>query len=234
MLEHDVIVIGAGLAGLRAAIEAQRAGANVALVTKVHPVRSHSAAAQGGINAALGLEDDPGVHAYETVKGSDFLGDQDAIEVLCFEGIKDIIELEHMGVIFDRDKDGRIAMRGFGGTAKSRTCHVGDMTGQTILHVMYEQLMRAGVRAYEEWFVTSLIVEDGECRGCVALDILRGNLEIIQAGAVILCAGGMGRVYEPSTNGLICTGDGMALAYRAGAPLMDMDMVQYHPTTLKP
>lgn len=233
MLEHDVLVIGGGLAGMRAALEALRMGADVAMLSKVYPTRSHSAAAQGGINAALGLQDSWEVHAYETVKGSDFLGDQDAIEVLCREGIKDIFELDHMGVIFDRDPEGRIHMRGFGGTDKSRTCHVGDMTGQVILHVMYEQLIRAKLRSYDEWFVTSLVVEDGECCGAVAMEIATGKLELIKAKAVILCTGGLGRVYEPSTNGLICTGDGIALAYRAGAGLMDMEMMQYHPTTLK-
>ena len=232
MIEYDVLVIGGGLAGMSAALHAGEAGASVAMVSKVYPTRSHSAAAQGGINAALGIEDSWEVHAYETVKGSDFLGDQDAIEVLCHEGIQDVFDLEHWGVIFDRNEEGNIHMRGFGGTDKSRTCHVGDMTGQTILHVMYERLLRRNVKSYDEWFVTTLLMEEGACCGAVAMDITSGKLEVFKAKAVIICTGGCGRVYEPSTNGLIVTGDGLSLAYRVGALLMDMEMVQYHPTTL--
>ena len=232
MIEYDVLVIGGGLAGMSAALHAGEAGASVAMVSKVYPTRSHSAAAQGGINAALGIEDSWEVHAYETVKGSDFLGDQDAIEVLCYEGIQDVFDLEHWGVIFDRNEEGNIHMRGFGGTDKSRTCHVGDMTGQTILHVMYERLLKMNVKSYDEWFVTTLLMEEGACCGAVAMDITSGKLEVFKAKAVIICTGGCGRVYEPSTNGLIVTGDGLSLAYRVGALLMDMEMVQYHPTTL--
>ncbi len=234
MFEHDVLVIGAGLAGLRAALAANDAGADVAVITKVHPVRSHSNAAQGGINAALTDRGDTWEeHAFETVKGSDYLGDQDAIEVLCSEAGRAIIEQEHFGVIFSRDDTGRLGTRNFGGQQRARTFFVADFTGQAMLHVMYEQLVKAGTRVYEEWFVTSLIVEDGRCQGVVAMDMMTGQLHLIKAGAVILAAGGLGRLYEPTTNALICTGDGMALAYRAGAPLMDMEMVQYHPTTLK-
>jgi len=232
MIEHDVLVIGGGLAGMSAALHAKQAGADVAMLSKVYPTRSHSAAAQGGINSAIGVEDSWEVHAYETVKGSDFLGDQDAIEILCREGIEDIFALEHYGVIFDRDSEGLIHMRGFGGTDKSRTCHVGDMTGQTILHVIYEQLLKLEVQSYNEWFVTTLLMEDGICCGAIAMEMTSGKLEIIKAKSIILCTGGCGRVYEPSTNGLIVTGDGLSLAYRAGAVLMDMEMVQYHPTTL--
>ncbi|MBI3743832.1 MAG: FAD-binding protein [Chloroflexi bacterium] len=236
MYEHDVLVVGAGLAGMRAAIEANRAGADVAVITKVHPVRSHSNAAQGGINAAMGGEgsdDTWELHAYDTVKGSDWLGDQDAIEIMAKDAPRDIIELEHMGVIFARDEFGRLATRAFGGASKQRTFFVGDITGQAVLHVMYEQLMKSAMRVYEEWFVLGLIKEDGRCCGVVAMDILQGDVAVIRAKAVILATGGIGRVYEPSTNGMICTGDGQALAYRIGAPLMDMEMVQYHPTTLK-
>jgi succinate dehydrogenase / fumarate reductase flavoprotein subunit len=232
MIEYDVLVIGGGLAGMSAALHAGEAGASVAMVSKVYPTRSHSAAAQGGINAALGIEDSWEVHAYETVKGSDFLGDQDAIEVLCHEGIQDVFDLEHWGVIFDRNEEGNIHMRGFGGTDKSRTCHVGDMTGQTILHVMYERLLRRNVKSYDEWFVTTLLMDEGACCGAVAMEITSGKFEVFKAKAVIICTGGCGRVYEPSTNGLIVTGDGLSLAYRVGALLMDMEMVQYHPTTL--
>jgi len=221
---------------MRAAIEAFRAGVDIAVISKVHPVRSHSNAAQGGINAAMGgegSEDSWEIHAYDTVKGSDWLGDQDSIEIMAKEAPQDIYELEHMGVVFARDDYGRLATRAFGGATNQRTFFVGDITGQAILHVMHEQLMRSGLRVYEEWFVLSLVKEDGVCVGVVAMDMLSGAIEVIRAKAVIIAAGGMGRVYEPSTNGLICTGDGGALAYRAGAPLMDMEMVQYHPTTLK-
>ncbi|MCI0342607.1 MAG: FAD-dependent oxidoreductase [Planctomycetales bacterium] len=235
ILQHDVLVIGAGLAGMRAAIEAQRNGADVAVISKVHPVRSHSNAAQGGINAALGrVEGDTWeVHAEDTVKGSDWLGDQDSIEIMARDAGENILELEHMGVVFNRDKDGRLAVRSFGGASKQRTFFVADFTGQAMLHVLYEQLLKSGVRIYEEWFVTSLIVENGTCGGVVALEIRTGRVEAIRAKAVILCVGGIGRVYEPSTNALICTGDGIAQAYRVGAPVMDMEMIQYHPTTLK-
>ena len=234
MLGHDVLVIGAGLAGLRAALAASSKGADVAVATKVHPVRSHSNAAQGGINAALThLGDNWEEHAYETVKGSDYLGDQDAIEIMCQEAGQAIIEQEHMGVIFNRDETGHLGTRNFGGQQRARTFFVADFTGQAMLHVMYEQIMKAGVRVYEEWFVTSLVMEDGECRGAVAMEMLTGKLQVIKAKAVIMAAGGLGRAFEPTTNALICTGDGMALSYRVGAPLMDMEMVQYHPTTLK-
>ena len=234
MLEHDVLVIGGGLAGLRAALAAGSNGVDVAVITKVHPVRSHSNAAQGGINAALTDRGDSWEeHAFETVKGSDYLGDQDAIEVLCQEAGQAIIEQEHMGVIFSRDETGHLGARAFGGQQRARTFFVADFTGQAMLHVMYEQMVKAAVRVYEEWFVTSLIIEDGECHGVVALEMMTGVLQIIKAKAVIMAAGGLGRLYEPTTNALICTGDGMALSYRAGAPLMDMEMVQYHPTTLK-
>lgn len=234
MPEHDVLVIGAGLAGMRAALEARMQGADVAIVTKVHPVRSHSNAAQGGINAALtDRGDDWREHAFDTVKGSDYLGDQDAIEVMCKEAGEELIRQEHMGVIFNRDDEGRLGTRAFGGQRRARTFFVADITGQAILHVMYEQLLKYGIRVYEEWFVTSLIVEGGRCGGVVAMDIRRGDLHAIRSKTVIMCAGGLGRVFEPSTNALICTGDGIALAYRAGAPLMDMEMIQYHPTTLK-
>ncbi|PZC47420.1 MAG: succinate dehydrogenase / fumarate reductase flavoprotein subunit [Chloroflexi bacterium] len=234
MYEHDVVVVGAGLAGMRAALAAAQQGADTAIITKVHPVRSHSNAAQGGINAALtDRGDDWEDHAYATVKGSDYLGDQDAIEVMAQEAGAAVIELEHMGVIFSRDETGHLGTRRFGGQERARTFFVADITGQAMLHVLYEQVMKENVRVYEEWFVTSLIMVDGECRGVVAMDIMSGKIEAIRAKSVILCTGGVGRAYEPSTNGLIVTGDGMGLAYPAGAALMDMEMIQYHPTTLK-
>ena len=234
MLDHDVLVIGAGLAGMRSALAASSSGVDVAVVSKVHPVRSHSNAAQGGINAALtDRGDDWKDHAFDTIKGSDFLGDQDAIEIMCREAGQEVIAMEHMGTIFNRDDEGRLGTRAFGGQQVARTFFVADFTGQAMLHVLHEQVLKAGVRVYEEWFVLSLVVEDGECGGAVVMDIRTGQVHVMRAKAVIMAAGGLGRVFEPSTNALICTGDGMALAYRAGAPLMDMEMVQYHPTTLK-
>ena len=234
MIDHDVLIIGAGLAGMRAALAATNNGVDVAVVTKVHPVRSHSNAAQGGINAALtDRGDDWRDHAYDTIKGSDYLGDQDAIEIMCREAGQEVISMEHMGVIFSRDEEGRLGTRAFGGQRQARTFFVADFTGQALLHVLHEQVLKAGVRVYEEWFILSLIVEDGECAGAVVMEMRSGDVHVVRAKAVIMASGGLGRVFEPSTNALICTGDGVALGYRAGAPLMDQEMVQYHPTTLK-
>jgi succinate dehydrogenase / fumarate reductase flavoprotein subunit len=230
--DHDVIVLGAGLAGMRAALEAARHGADVAIVTKVHPIRSHSSAAQGGINAAIGETDSWESHAFDTVKGSDYLADQDAVEVMTQEAPGDIIEFEHMGVIFYRGPDGKLGTRAFGGASQARTYFVGDITGQALLVTLYDQILKAGVKVYEEWFATSLYMENGGCRGLVAIEMVTGELHLLRAKAVVVASGGLGRLYEPSTNALICTGDGYSLAYRAGAPLMDMEMVQYHPTTL--
>ncbi|HWF58738.1 MAG TPA: FAD-binding protein [Nitrospira sp.] len=233
--EYDVLVMGAGLAGMRAALAAHEAGARVAIMTKVHPVRSHSNAAQGGINAAMmDRGDDWEEHAFETVKGSDYLADQDAVEILAQEAGREILTLEHMGVIFNRNEEGRLGTRRFGGQKRARTFFVSDFTGQAMLHVLFEQLMKARVPVFEEWFVTSLVKDtDGRCAGLIGFEIRTGQFALVKAKAVIIASGGLGRVFEPSTNALICTGDGMAIAYRAGAPLMDMEMVQYHPTTLK-
>jgi succinate dehydrogenase / fumarate reductase, flavoprotein subunit len=217
---------------MRAALESARAGADVAIVTKVHPIRSHSSAAQGGINAAISETDSWESHAFDTVKGSDYLADQDAVEVMTQEAPGDIIEFEHMGVIFYRGPDGRLGTRAFGGASQARTYFVGDITGQALLVTLYDQILKAGVKVYEEWFATALYMEDGACRGLVAIEMITGELHLLRAKAVVVASGGLGRLYEPSTNALICTGDGYSLAYRAGAPLMDMEMVQYHPTTL--
>ena len=234
MYEHDVLVIGAGLAGMRAAYTASQNGVDVAVISKVYPVRSHSNAAQGGINAAMTDRGDAWEdHAFETVKGSDYLADQDAVEILSSEAEHEVISMEHMGVIFSRDDEGRLATRAFGGQSQARTFFVADFTGQVLLHVLHEQILRLGVRVYEEWFVLSLIMEEGECAGAVVMEMKTGDIHVIRAKAVIIAAGGLGRAFEPSTNALICTGDGMSLAYQVGAPLMDMEMVQYHPTTLK-
>lgn len=235
MPSHDVLIIGAGLAGQRAALAAAQAGASVAIMSKVHPVRSHSVAAAGGINAAVSVDDDWRSHAYDTVKGSDFLGDQDAIEVMCSEAPKEVLHLEHIGVTFHRNDSGQLDLRAFGGASVKRTAYVADITGQAILHVLYEQLMKhhETVDRYEEWFVTSLIrAENGDCTGVVARDIRTGRMEVFAAKSVILASGGAGQCFKPTTNGLICTGDGIAQAYEIGAPLMDMEMIQYHPTTL--
>ena len=232
MITHDILIVGAGLAGMRAAIAAPP-DLNVALLSKVHPVRSHSVAAQGGINAAIGEQDSWEAHAYDTAKGGLYLGDQDAIEAMCREAPQDILELERMGVIFSRAPEGRIAQRPFGGAGFPRTCYAADRTGHALLHAMYEQLMKRRCRVYEEWYVTALLVEQGRCCGVVAWDLVHGGLQVLRAKAVILATGGSGRVFSTSTNAVINTGDGMALAYRAGLPLEDMEFVQFHPTTLK-
>src|SRR3954447_24157257 len=235
MPSHDVLVIGAGLAGQRAALAAAEEGVSVGILAKVHPVRSHSNAAQGGINAALNPEDSWESHAFDTVKGSDYLGDQDAIEIMCREAPGEIIHLEHLGVTFHRNEEGKLGTRAFGGASAARTYYVADITGQAILHVLYEQLMKHDeIYRYEEWFNTALVRDDeGQIAGVVARNMRDGTMELFAAKAVILAAGGNGQIYNPTTNALICTGDGIALAYRAGAPLMDMEMVQYHPTTLQ-
>ncbi len=235
MIKHDIVVVGGGLAGMRAAVEAAEQGADVAIVSKMHPVRSHSGAAQGGINAALGNreEDSPEAHAFDTAKGSDYLGDQDAIEAMAEDAPKQIIWLEHRGCIFSRLPDGRIAQRPFGGAGAPRTCYSADVTGLVILHTLWEQLERFKVKVYEEYFATALCVEDGIGTGIVAYNMRTGELELVTAKATIFATGGAGRVYRKTTNGYASTGDGMAIAYRAGVPLMDMEFVQFHPTSLK-
>jgi succinate dehydrogenase / fumarate reductase flavoprotein subunit len=234
--KHDVLIVGAGLAGMRAAIEAFDAGADVALLSKVHPVRSHSGAAEGGINAALGnaSEDNPEIHAFDTVKGSDYLGDQDAIEVLCDEAPGDVYQLEHWGAVFSRTEDGRIAQRPFGAAGAPRTAYAADITGHVLVHVLYEQVMKRQIPAYEEYFAWKLVMNDGRCQGVIAWDLLNGGLKSIGAKTVILATGGAGRLYVGTTNAYSCTGDGMALALQVGVPLKDMEMMQFHPTTLAP
>ena len=233
---HDVVVVGAGCAGMRAAIEAFDAGADVAMVSKIHPVRSHSGAAEGGINAALGnaSEDDPEKHAFDTVKGSDYLGDQDAIEILCREAPDDVYQLEHWGAVFSRTEDGRIAQRPFGAAGEPRTAYAADITGHVLIHVLYEQVMKRDIPTYEEYFAWKLVVDDGRCQGVIAWDLLRGGLTSIGAKTVILATGGAGRLYTGTTNAYACTGDGMTMALRAGVALKDMEMMQFHPTTLAP
>ena len=235
MPTHDVLVIGAGLAGQRAALAAAEEGVSVGIVSKVHPVRSHSNAAQGGINAALNPGDSWESHAFDTIKGSDYLGDQDAIEIMTREAPEEILHLEHLGVTFHRNEEGKLGTRAFGGASAARTYYVADITGQAIMHVLYEQLMKHSeqVARYEEWFCTALALdESGTCCGVVTRNIADGSMELFRAKAVILACGGNGQVWQPTTNALICTGDGIAMAYRVGAKLMDMEMIQYHPTTL--
>ena len=234
--KHDVLVVGAGCAGMRAAIEAHDAGADVALISKIHPVRSHSGAAEGGINAALGnaSEDDPEKHAFDTVKGSDYLGDQDAIEILCDEAPDDVYQLENWGAVFSRTEDGRIAQRPFGAAGEPRTAYAADITGHVLVHVLYEQVMKRDLQVYEEFFVWKLVVDDDRCQGVIAWNLLDGGLVSIGAKTVIVATGGAGRLYTGTTNAYACTGDGMAMALRAGVALEDMEMMQFHPTTLAP
>jgi succinate dehydrogenase / fumarate reductase, flavoprotein subunit len=233
---HDVLVVGAGLAGMRAAIAAHDAGAHVALVSKLHPTRSHSGAAEGGINAALGnaTPDTPEQHAFDTVKGSDFLGDQDAIEVFTAEAPADIYELEHWGCIFSRDENGRIAQRPFGAASNPRAIYSADITGHVLLQVCYEQLVKRDLKVYDEFFAWKLVVDAGRCQGVIAWDLLHGGLHSIGAKTVILATGGAGRMYAGTTNAYACTGDGAAMALHAGVPLEDVEFMQFHPTTLFP
>ncbi|MFL5982516.1 MAG: FAD-binding protein [Gaiellaceae bacterium] len=234
--KHDVLVVGAGCAGMRAAIEAYDAGADVAVISKIHPVRSHSGAAEGGINAALGnaSEDNPEKHSFDTVKGSDYLGDQDAIQILCDEAPDDVYQLENWGAVFSRTDDGRIAQRPFGAAGAPRTAYAADITGHVLVHVLYEQVMKRQIPAYEEYFAWKLVMNEDRCQGVIAWDLLNGGLKSIGAKTVILATGGAGRLYVGTTNAYSCTGDGMALALRVGVPLKDMEMRQFHPTTLAP
>ena len=229
MFRHDIIIVGGGLAGLRAALAAK--DADVAVVSKVHPLRSHSVAAQGGINAALGSDDRWEDHAFDTIKGSDYLADQDAVEVMCRDAPHRVIEMEHLGTLFSR-VDGRIAQRPFGGAGFPRTAYAEDRTGHALLHTMYEQAQRNGIKFYEEWFITRLAVKNNRCAGAVGYNIASGGIEGFLAKAVIFATGGYGRIYRRSTNSIINTGFGCAVALRAGTALEDMEFVQFHPTTL--
>ncbi len=220
-----------------AAISASDRGQDVAVLSKVHPLRSHSVAAQGGINAALGNNLTKGMdnweaHALDTVKGADYLADQDAVTILCRDGPRAVMELERMGTVFSRNEQGRIAQRPFGGAGFPRTCYAADRTGHNLLHTLYEQCMSRGIAFYDEYFVTKLVQAGGRCSGCVAVNISTGETEGFASKALLLATGGYGRIYSHSTNAHINTGDGAALALAAGLGLKDMEFVQFHPTTL--
>ncbi len=232
---HDILLIGGGGAGLRAAIAIAEANpkANVAMVSKVYPMRSHTVSAEGGAAGVAGDDDTIDEHCYDTISGSDWLGDQDAIEYFCNEIPKELLRLEHWGCPWSREPNGKIAVRPFGGMKKMRTWFAADKTGFHMLHTLFQTSLKyTSINRYDEHFVTKLLVEDGAIRGVVAIELRTGRIRAITAKAVIICTGGLGRIFPFTTNANICTGDGMALAYQAGAPLKDMEMVQYHPTGL--
>jgi succinate dehydrogenase / fumarate reductase flavoprotein subunit len=238
--EFDVIVVGAGGAGLRATFGMAEAGLSTACITKVFPTRSHTVAAQGGISAALGNmgKDDWRWHMYDTIKGSDWLGDQDAIEYMCKNAAASVIELEHYGVPFSRNKDGKIYQRPFGGMttefgkgkAAQRTCAAADRTGHAILHTLYQQALKHQAQFFIEYFAIDLIMEDGECKGVLAWNLDDGSLHAFKGHMVVLATGGYGRAYFSATSAHTCTGDGGGMCVRAGLPLQDMEFVQFHPT----
>ena len=229
MSKYDVLIVGGGVAGLGAALAAKRAGAQVALLSKTHPLRSHSATSPGGLNAAFGAGDSWQQHAQDTLQAGGGLCDHAAVEWMCREAPQDVIHLDHIGVPFNRDAAGKLDRRMLGGNGVPRAAFASDLTGHTVLNTLYEQFIREGVPAHEEWLATSLVVEDGVCRGVLALELGTGKLEAFSARAIVLATGGAGRLYASSTASQSCCGDGMSLAYRAGLSLMDMEMVQYHP-----
>ncbi len=235
MIKHDVIIVGSGLAGMRAALEVCK-DLDTAIITKVYPSRSHSGAAQGGIAASLGneTEDSWETHMYDTVKGSDFLGDQDAIEMMVKDAPGIVREMEHFGCVFSRTENGLIAQRRFGGHTNPRACYAADRTGHVLLHVLHEQIMKhaKNIKIYSEYYMMSLIVQDGICRGIVVYNIQNGTLDVMQAKTVIFCTGGYGRAFKITSNAFASTGDGIVAVYNAGIPLQDLEFVQFHPTGL--
>jgi succinate dehydrogenase / fumarate reductase flavoprotein subunit len=232
MRHHEVLVVGAGLAGQRAALAAVEARRDVAIISKLHPLRSHSGAAQGGINAAVGKEDSIDTHIYDTVKGSDYLGDQDAIEFFCREAGPTVVEMEHYGTIFSRAEDGSLARRPFGGQGFPRTIYAADRTGLALLQALWERLGTERFTLYQEWDLTQIVVREGRVQGIVAFDRRTGQFEGIAAKSVVIATGPAGRIYGRTTNAHTCTGDGIAAAYDAGALIKDLEFVQFHPTAL--
>src|SRR5262249_51973020 len=233
MPKHSVLIVGGGIAGMRAALAAKERGADVGLISKVHPLRAQGGSSQAGITGAVRDGDRAELHATDTVKGGDYLGDQEVVELLTVAARSAVIALDHWGVPFNRDANGRLDARRLGGASRPRACFVDDMTGHAILQVLHEQLLKAATPTYEEWVVTRFLIEDGACVGVVALELASGRLEAFTADGVILATGGCARAYEPTAAAYGVTGDGIALAYRAGAPLMDMEMVQFHPLGIK-
>jgi fumarate reductase flavoprotein subunit len=232
---HDVLLVGGGAAGLRAAIAIAETNPSlsVAVVSKVYPMRSHTVSAEGGAAGAIAEGDTLDEHAYDTISGSDWLCDQDAVEAFVQEAPRELLQLEHWGCPWSREPDGRIAVRAFGGMKNMRTWFAADKTGFHMLHSLFQTSLKyTDITRYDEWFVTRLLVDDGRVHGVVAIELMSGRIEVITAKSVVLCNGGSGKVFPFTTNANICTGDGMALAYRAGAPLKDMEFVQYHPTGL--
>lgn len=235
ILSHDILIVGGGGAGLRAAIAISQSNPSLktAVVSKVYPMRSHTVAAEGGSAAVLKEDDTHDLHAYDTVKGSDFLADQDAVEVFVRDATREVIQVERWGCPWNREEDGRIAARWFGGMSRKRTLHAADKTGFHLLHALFQTSLKYdSLKRYDEWRVSSLLVDDGRIGGVLALDTRRGTFSILAAKAVILCTGGVGRMYAFTSNAGIKTGDGAAMAYRAGAPIKDMEFIQFHPSGL--